>query len=166
MLYYEHMKNISGRRGFTLIEVLIVVAIVGLLASVVLVGLAPAQRRGRDARRLTDLKEMQTGLELYYNKCGYYPGTAQASNPCGAWSAVADWNGLVAALQGSSLGITQLPKDPSSNRSYDYATNNGGSSYILSAQLEDENNSVFNNYTAPSDTFGLTCTKPYYCLVF
>ncbi len=50
------------RKGFTLIEILIVVAIIAILASVVLVGLAPTQREGRDARRISDLAQVQNGL--------------------------------------------------------------------------------------------------------
>ena len=68
----------KGRQGFTLIEILIAVAIISILASVVLVGLGPTQQSGRDARRLSDLHEIQTSLELFYNKCGYYPGSLNA----------------------------------------------------------------------------------------
>ena len=68
----------NQRKGFTLIEILIVVAIIAILASVVLVGLGPTQQAGRDARRISDLHEVQNGLELYYNKCGYYPGTSSS----------------------------------------------------------------------------------------
>ena len=63
----------KSQQGFTLIEILIVVAIIAILASVVLVGLGPTQAQGRDARRISDLREVQTGLELYYNKNGVYP---------------------------------------------------------------------------------------------
>ena len=57
-----------------MIEILIVVAIIGILASVVLVGLGPTQQSGRDARRLSDLHEVQNAIELYYQKYGIYPG--------------------------------------------------------------------------------------------
>ena len=52
----------NERKGFTLIEILIVVAIIAILASIVLVGLGPTQQSGRDARRLSDLHEIQNGL--------------------------------------------------------------------------------------------------------
>ena len=70
------------RQGFTLIEILIVVAIIAILASVVLVGLGPTQQAGRDARRLSDIREAQNALELFYNKCGYYPETITAAGAC------------------------------------------------------------------------------------
>jgi len=55
-------------KGFTLIEMLVVVAVIGLLASLILVGLSSFRTRGRDTRRVADTKEIQNGLELYYMK--------------------------------------------------------------------------------------------------
>lgn len=59
--------------GFTLIELLVVIAIIGVLASVVLVSLNSARTKARVARSLTDLKQLQTALELYYDANGSYP---------------------------------------------------------------------------------------------
>lgn len=157
----------SNRKGFTLIEILIVVAIIAILASVVLVGLGPTQQSGRDARRLSDIHEVQNALELYYNKCGYYPGTAQAASPCGAFATAgangAGYTGMVAAIEGSAIGVSQMPDDPTAGKHYLYAATAGGTSYVLQANLENLNNAVFTGYTAPTltgYTFGdtLTCT--------
>ena len=159
------------RKGFTLIEILIVVAIIAILASVVLVGLGPTQQAGRDARRLSDLRQVQNGLELYFNKCGYYPGAAVAGS-CSAvaWQQTSDWATLSGALTGSTVGINTVPVDPSAGHSYYYGTTNGGSAYILGATLENANNSVFNNYNAPATagyTIGngfVSCAAPTYCI--
>jgi general secretion pathway protein G len=159
----------KGTKGFTLIEILIVVAIIAILASVVLIGLGPTQQAGRDARRLADLRQTQNGLELYFNKCGYYPGTSVAS-PCGAWAAVSTWAALTTALTGAGVGVNQVPSDPTSGRSYMYGTTAGGSSYILAAGLENTNNQIFNTYVGPSSTGytignGFTsCGAPTYCI--
>lgn len=59
-------------KGFTLIELLVVIAIIGLLSSVVLASLSSARIKSRDARRKSDLKQIQTALELYYDKYGTY----------------------------------------------------------------------------------------------
>jgi prepilin-type N-terminal cleavage/methylation domain-containing protein len=63
----------KSRQGFTLIELLVVVAIIGLLATLSIVALNNARARARDARRVADVKQIQTALELYYNDQGSYP---------------------------------------------------------------------------------------------
>lgn len=61
------------QKGFTLIELLVVIAIIGLLASVVLLALNSARAKSRDAKRVADIRQVQSGLELYFNDCGTYP---------------------------------------------------------------------------------------------
>jgi len=70
MKNYLTRKNYSA--GFTLIELLVVIAIIGILSSVVLASLNSARTKGRDARRMSDLHNIQLALELYYNKYGTY----------------------------------------------------------------------------------------------
>ena len=60
------MKSIRSR-GFTLIELLVVIAIIGLLASIILASLNTARQKGRDSRRVADLKEMANAMELANN---------------------------------------------------------------------------------------------------
>jgi prepilin-type N-terminal cleavage/methylation domain-containing protein len=139
------LKNIRSHSGFTLIEILIVVAIIAILSSVVLVGLGPTQQSGRDARRLSDLHEIQTGLELYYSKCGFYPGNANCVS-----STSVGYSGMSSALTGSGIGVSSVPQDPTAGHTYYYGTDNVGSSYLLMAILENKNNSAFVNYSAPS----------------
>ena len=67
-----------GRQGFTLIEMLIVVAIVGLLASVVVLGIGNARERARDAKRAGDIRQIQNGAEAYYATNNAYPADLAA----------------------------------------------------------------------------------------
>ncbi|HUC02142.1 MAG TPA: prepilin-type N-terminal cleavage/methylation domain-containing protein [Candidatus Paceibacterota bacterium] len=154
--------NSTQRKGFTLIEILIVVAIIAILASVVLVGLGPTQQAGRDARRISDLSEVQNGLELYYNECGYYPGTKQTGSSCGNFSEISSWANLTTALEGTTaIAITSVPNDPTAGHNYQYGTNGTGSLYVLEATLENPNNSAFTNYNGasfPTVTGVLSCT--------
>ena len=155
-----HMKN-NFRKGFTLIEILIVVAIIAILATVVLVGLGPTQQSGRDARRLSDLREVQTGLQIYFNKCGVYPNTNGGATGCATEGD--EWASMARALTTDvSVGINSVPNDPlnitaGKAPTYYYAAPAGGTTYVIGAILENGSNVAFNNYTPPSPTpFGGT----------
>jgi type II secretion system protein G len=63
----------KNEKGFTLIELLVVIAIIGLLASVVLLALNSARAKSRDAKRLADVRQMASALELYFNDVSSYP---------------------------------------------------------------------------------------------
>jgi general secretion pathway protein G len=161
----ENKRSVSARasrQGFTLIEILIVVAIIAILASVVLVGLGPTQQAGRDARRLSDLRQTQTGLELYYSKCGYYPGTAA----CGASTAQTTWATMSASLTGTSIGVNSVPNDPKSGATYYYTSFSGGSTYTIGAVMENANGSEFTGYNPPANlpTGMANCASPNYCV--
>jgi len=64
---------IKRQKGFTLIELLVVIAIIGLLATIVMVSLNTARQKARDARRISDIRQLQVALQLYYDSYGHYP---------------------------------------------------------------------------------------------
>lgn len=68
-------QNFSAPRGFTLIELLVVIAIIGLLSSVVLASLNTAREKARNASYLSQMKEYQNALALYYSSTGTHPAT-------------------------------------------------------------------------------------------
>ncbi len=108
------MKNMN-KKGFTLIELLVVIAIIGLLSTLAVVALGNARQKARDARRLSDLKHLQTALELYY--------TDQTAYPAGAGVTLGGANH--ACLNASGFEATgcanpymgQVPADPLSTQS-------------------------------------------------
>jgi prepilin-type N-terminal cleavage/methylation domain-containing protein len=110
-LFPPHYPLLSSKRGFTLIELLVVIAIIGLLSSVVLASLNTARAKARDARRLSDLQEVQKALELYYDKhLSYPPATDYNRLSCGSGGAN-DFATALAPLVSDKF-IPSIPKDP------------------------------------------------------
>ena len=72
------MKTIN-KKGFTLIELLVVIAIIGLLSTMAVVALNNARTKSRDAKRVSDVKQIQTALEMYFTDQNDYPGGAAAA---------------------------------------------------------------------------------------
>ncbi len=79
--YNSIMKyRLSQKRGFTLIELLVVIAIIGLLSSAVLASVSVAREKSRDARRMSDLRQIQRAMEFYYDDNGHYPREGDGAN--------------------------------------------------------------------------------------
>ncbi len=152
-----------ARRGFTLVEILIVIAIIATLASVALVGLGPVQRNGRDTRRISDLRQVQNGLQLYFAKCNTYPGPAEPGATCTGSVVQSDegWSDMAVALTGSALGIAKVPNDPKQGQSYVYATS--GDNYVLAATLENANAPQLRD-DIDGTVIGVDCADPVYCV--
>ncbi len=113
------------QKGFTLIELLVVVAIIGLLAAMSVVALNSARAKARDSKRVGDIKQMQTALELYYNDNGRYPPTVATG-------------GEIAS--GTAKYMSQVPGNPQPSSdgtctggvtTYTYATDTNGSTYTI-----------------------------------
>ena len=136
--------KIPYKRGFTLIELLVVIAIIGILSSIVLASLNSARKKGRDARRISDVKQIQLALELYYDAHSNYPTSAQyASN-------------LV-----SEGFISTVPTDPSTLLGYAYEGIGAGttcSSYHLGAKLETAGHTALSSDVDYASTAGSQCT--------
>ena len=62
--------NRNNKKGFTIIELLVVISIIGLLSTISVVSLNGARIKSRDAKRVSDIKQIKTGLDLYFNDNG------------------------------------------------------------------------------------------------
>ncbi len=140
---FKTIKN--TRKGFTLIELLVVIAIIGILSSVVLASLSTARQKSRDAKRISDVGQIQLALELYFDQSQSYPSTT----PDG-------YTGTDAAVQLLEF-VKFMPQTPippsggSPNYIYHGITQAGGLadctgaaclSYVVSVALEREDNAV------------------------
>ena len=149
----------SGSGGFTLIELLVVIAIIGILSSVVLASLNSARAKGRDTKRISDMKQLQLALELYYDSNAGYP----------------------VAISGTELTgpgyIPAIPLDPTAATTpYEYAgvsstettacTTAPCPSYVIKANLEDNSHAALDSDEDDADVGDIVCTdtEGYYCV--
>ena len=65
--------RVSVARGFTLVELMVVVAIITLLTSLIMVNFVQTRGSARDGKRLSDLSQIQLALEQYFDRCSVYP---------------------------------------------------------------------------------------------
>jgi general secretion pathway protein G len=124
------------RRGFSLIELLIVVTIITILGSIGMVNYQTFSQKTRDAKRKADLEQIRAALELYRADVGEYPETDDLSS-CGAGEKIS--NGTIDYM-------TDIPCDPKYKENgvkaaYPYARDASNSlRYEIGALLEiDEN---------------------------
>lgn len=73
-------KTRVGARGMTLIEIMVVVFILGLIATVVAVNVSGAADQSRMDKARLDIKSFESGLDLYKLKKGRYPNTSEGLN--------------------------------------------------------------------------------------
>lgn len=114
--------NKKYQKGFTLVELLVVIAIIGILATLLLLQLGTARQRARDAKRIADVNQVRTALELYFDDNGQYPQQTT-------------YAGLSTLLVPKYF--TLLPIDPLNIAPHTYAyAFNGNTKYHIWAELE------------------------------
>lgn len=120
---------LSTYRGFTIIELLVVVAIIGLLASIVIASLSSTRMNARDARRISDIATLQKALALY--------ATNQEPFPIETTPIVITTGGAVGATLITDRAIDTVPIDPlAPTYQYEYVSDATGSTYELRFCLE------------------------------
>ena len=127
------------KNGFTLIELIITITIIGVITALVTVSFASTSKRGRDSRRMADLEKIRMGLEMAKQVGGTYPVSVEA-------------------ITGTFL--QQAPSDPKSGRLYDYQGSDY--SYVLHASMEDlgMTNGVYTGACGSGITCNYEVTNP------
>lgn len=142
----------KGNKGFTLIELLVVIAIIAILSTVVMAGLNSARMKGRDAKRLSDVKQMQAAFELFFDSCGGYPSALQSTANQSASGASC---GSSVTL-GSYLATIPTPPTPQATPTgYTYAPVSSGASYTLVFGLEGPSGSLVTAGTHTASPTGI-----------
>ena len=125
-----------NKKGFTLIELLVVVAIIGLLSTLAVVALSTAREKTRDSKRLSDLKNIQTALELHYTGNNQYPVVAVGVELGAGDFACLNGDGFAAAGCAEPF-LSAVPTGPNAGEVYTY-TSADGTAYTVVGTLEGE----------------------------
>lgn len=108
--------------GFTLVELLVVITILGILATIGLVVFSSAQMRGRDTQRKSDLKQISSALEIFNADYGTYPTAANGLIMGCPTGTTCTWGSSSQFTDNKTVYMKVVPKDPSSGHSYYYRT--------------------------------------------
>lgn len=135
-------------KGFTLIELLVVIVIVGILAGFIMANFIGVRQRGRDGVRKSDLRQIQSALELWRSDQGNYPAGLSS---CGS-----------SMITGGVTYMKRIPCDPQSATDYDYEASSLSAGYCLRACLENlddaERDELPSKYGSNNPSIGVCLT--------
>lgn len=151
----ENLKKdgFALRAGFSLIELLIVITIIGILAVAFLPSITEGPSRARDTQRIADMSDIALALELYYQDTGSFPSTPGVLDPTSATTSADEL--------ASYFDNNTVPTDPQESRPsftgdagfYYYTSCNSHQGYVIVANPE--NDKTTENYY---DTLATICT--------
>ena len=132
------ISHLSSLKAFTLIELLIVIVIVGVLATIFVSNYLGVRQRANDSQRKSNLRQIQAALELYRYDLGSYPTSLKNCPTAGTHTYFGDPTCTVTYMQ-------KIPVDPQGTSYYNsgnyYYTAPGGTGYTLCSCLENANDS-------------------------
>jgi general secretion pathway protein G len=149
----------SKKNGFTLIELMVVIAIIAILTGIIITGLVASKAKSRDAKRASDLSQIALAVEQYFDRCYQYPTTI-VGDPTLITSASCPTNNNAQINLGNF--ISKIPTDPSTGNPYDYVANGTPpSDFVLHTTFESPNSVSTQSAPEPSWSSGFSCpTNP------
>ncbi|MCX6793299.1 MAG: prepilin-type N-terminal cleavage/methylation domain-containing protein [Candidatus Falkowbacteria bacterium] len=115
----------NNKKGFTLIELLVVIAIIGVLSTMAIIALGNARAKARDSKRVADIKQISTALELYYSDYNSYPTIITPGN-------------ALTSPDGTKTYMASIPNNPTprndsgcGDNNYTYASTPDNTNYSL-----------------------------------
>ncbi len=135
---YKMLFRLKKHAGFTLIELMVVIGVIGILSTIILVAADDVRKNARDKQRKVDLKNMELAFELYREANGRYPEGCERS--AGPWKGgpgtgifECDNSNDDYILNFSPIFIPELPHDEyaPTNSGYIYRTDTNGTGYKL-----------------------------------
>ena len=135
----KNTRSFKFARAFTLVELIVVIAIISLMAGIIIANLSTSKAKSRD------VAQIQVALGLYFDRCNQFPN----SIPTNSTTLASVSNNCPVTTPQISLAsyISKIPTPPSGKNqsSYDYSVNSGMTDYVLHASLEGPNDSVTTN---------------------
>jgi general secretion pathway protein G len=110
-MYFYDDKGNKDKNGFTLVEVLLITAILSLVMSILISSTQDARKQARDATRESDIRNIQASMAVFFDQNDRYPSN-------------------YSELLNSNL-FNQIPQDPSTGSEYPYATSTAGDNFDL-----------------------------------
>jgi prepilin-type N-terminal cleavage/methylation domain-containing protein len=124
------MKSmLRNKRGFTIVELLVVVAVIVVLSTLFINTATLNIRKSRDARRKTDLENIRSGIETYRSDCDAYPASISFGGSLRG-------SGSNANCAAGNTYINAIPQDPQNNLGKVYYYTSNGTTYTVCASLE------------------------------
>lgn len=149
------MYSLKKQKGFTIVELLIVIVVIGILATLVIVTFTGIQKKARDSQRQTDINSLNGQIAAFYTNYGFYPSTADLNSstfrtkymkgldpeslkdPKASGDTLGSGATAVAnQYQYNATGSTTCTAASTVDTTADPPADNGCDTYILSAKLE------------------------------
>lgn len=145
-------RSSKNEVGFTLLELLVVIVILGILGGLISGNFFTSLKKGRDTKRKADLEQIQRALEMYYEDKRTYPTFAISFG-----SSLCETSGCAA---GEKIYMQKLPNDPISSAAYQYLPAGDGTSYKIFACLENDQQILPYLSSGSSLVCSINCKKP------